>query len=131
MFVFNVILTVILGFQSLLFLGGTVGIIVSLVNLLIKQKLLVQIRQYTRFSYKTWGILSLILLWGGLLAWSYVGFSQTYLVQDQFNSNFRVSFWGIPSMGFTFDNYNTPDADEELALYQQLNSCFIFTAHRF
>ena len=70
--------------------------------------------------------LLIFVLWVPLITWSYFGFSQTYEVKDPKQSEFSVSFWGVPSAGFNLEAYNNSLAQQELLLYQRLNSTFIF-----
>ncbi len=85
----------------------------------------------THFNWKTAIVAILAGSWIGCTAWSYVGFSQMYVVTDSPRADFRVSFYGLSSGGFDYSLYNTPAADAELALYQQLNSTIIFGVNRF
>ncbi len=80
----------------------------------------VQFRIYEKVA------LLIFVLWVPLITWSYFGFSQTYEVKDPKQTEFSVSFWGIPSAGFNLNAYNNSLVQQELLLYQRLNSTFIF-----
>jgi hypothetical protein len=83
----------------------------------------------TKINRKTGISLIISILWLAMTAWSYIGFNQTYLIEDAHQDEFRVSFWGLPSMGDNFSKYNTPEADIEMGLYQSLNSSFIYNLY--
>jgi len=71
-------------------------------------------------------IMACMTIYLGAMVWGYVGFSIPYVVKDTNNSNFRVGFWGSPTAGTTYANYNNAQIDEEMALYKALNATFIF-----
>ncbi len=98
-------------------------------NQIIRRKFISRLKS-TRFNRKTLIATLLAATWFGCTAWSYLGFSQMYLVEDSTRADFRVSFYGLPSGGFDYSFYNTPAADEELAIYQQLNSTIIFGVNK-
>nr|MDO8088404.1 hypothetical protein [Candidatus Sigynarchaeum springense] len=64
------------------------------------------------------------IAWAGITSWSYVGFGQAYTVRDFHQSSFSISFWGLPTMGFTPGGYKTVDGIAEMSLYAQLNASF-------
>ncbi len=70
--------------------------------------------------------LIIFVLWVPMITWSYFGFSQTYEVKDPKQTEFSVSFWGVPSAGFNLEAYNNSLVQQELLLYQRLNSTFIY-----
>jgi hypothetical protein len=118
MFIIDIFMAGLLSLNIIRFLFGILYQIGS-------RKLISRLKS-TRFNRKTLVFVIIGLIWISLTAWSYFGFSQTYLVEDSNRSDFRVSFWGIHSAGFDYSLYNNAEADEELALYQQLNTSFIF-----
>ncbi|MEX2683624.1 MAG: hypothetical protein Q6373_018760 [Candidatus Sigynarchaeota archaeon] len=64
------------------------------------------------------------IAWAGVTSWSYIGFGQVYTVRDFHQPSFSISFWGLPSMGFSVGEYKTADGIAEMNLYAQLNASF-------
>ncbi|NMC08652.1 MAG: hypothetical protein GYA24_25810, partial [Candidatus Lokiarchaeota archaeon] len=64
------------------------------------------------------------IAWAGITAWSYVGFNQVYVVRDFQQPTFSVSFWGLPSMGFTTGAYHSAEGIAEMNLYAELGASF-------
>ncbi len=123
MFVVDIFMVFLLSLNILRFFLG-------FLNQLVRRKFISRLKS-TRFNRKTAIAALLALSWVGCTWWSYFGFSQVYVVADSPRADFRVSFYGLPSGGFDYSLYNTPAADAELALYQQLNSTIIFGMNRF
>jgi hypothetical protein len=70
-------------------------------------------------------IVSGILL--GLLSWSYIGFSTKIIISDPYSTNscpMRVSFYGFPFGGFNSNYYLTPEWDQEVKYYQDMQTVF-------
>jgi hypothetical protein len=116
--ILNIIGIGLLGLNTLIALFG---LVVTILNGRAKQAI-------RKMKWNTNGtlILTATIIWTILISLSYIGFGQTQVIADPKQPNFRVSFWGLPSAGTTYANYNNPDIDAELAIYKGLNACFIF-----